>query len=236
MRYSNIIEGEFISRENRFIALVSIGGEAMRVHVKNTGRCKELLLPGSKVYLVKSDKEGRRTAYDLVAVEKKCDGGTILINMDSMIPNDAVAEWLPASGLFSPSATVKREYTYHDSRFDFFVVDGDRRALIEVKGVTLENNRRVMFPDAPTERGAKHLRGLVRAVEEGFEAYVIFVVQMDSALSLSPNTATDPEFSRALVYANKMGVRLCAYKCKVTPLEMLIDKPIEIILPSDGQI
>ena len=230
MRYNNVIKAEFISRENRFIAYVRINGVVERVHVKNTGRCRELLVPGATVYLDRSDVPTRRTAYDLIAVEKATACGMKLINMDSMSPNSAVAEWLPDSGLFGPDAHIRREYTYGDSRFDFYVEDGDRRALIEVKGVTLEDGGAVSFPDAPTKRGVKHLRGLAEAIGQGLDAYVLFIVQMDGVGFFRPNEANDPEFAEELRRACSAGVKILAYSCSVLPDEMNVSSPLEVRL------
>ena len=176
MKYTKIKAGVFLERLNRFIAKVLIDGKIETVHVKNTGRCRELLVPEAKVYLFASDNPNRKTKYDLIAVEKVTDRGIILVNMDSQVPNDVVAEWLPKSKLFSLNAVIKREVKFGNSRFDFYVGDGERKAFIEVKGVTLENDGVVSFPDAPTERGVKHINELVSCLSEGFEAYIIFVV------------------------------------------------------------
>ena len=165
MKYKNIVEGVFVSRPNRFIANVVVDGVEQIVHVKNTGRCRELLVEGAKVYLSVSDNLARKTKYDLVAVEKVTSRGVLLINMDSQIPNGVVSEWLPQSGMFSDNAVYRREYTYGKSRFDIYVEDGCRKAFVEVKGVTLENDGIVSFPDAPTERGVKHLNELITALD-----------------------------------------------------------------------
>ena len=179
MVYRNIIKGIFEERPNRFIAKVFVDGELCTVHVKNTGRCRELLVKGAEVFLSVSDNPQRKTKYDLIGVKKARKGKKpLLINMDSQIPNDVVAEWLPDSGIFSQDAKIRREVTHNSSRFDFYVQDGNRKAFIEVKGVTLENNRVAAFPDAPTERGVKHIKELISCLDEGFEAYIIFVIQM----------------------------------------------------------
>ncbi len=229
MKYKNITEGVFKSRPNRFIARVMIGEEEHTVHVKNTGRCRELLVPGCRVYLEKSDNPSRKTAYDLVAVEKVRERDTLLINMDSQIVNDAAEEWLKRNILFSRDARICREYTYGESRFDFFVEDGERRAFIEVKGVTLENDGEARFPDAPTQRGEKHLRHLIRAVSEGYEAYVLFIIQMKGIRSFAPNADTDPKFARALADASRAGVRILAYDCNITPDSIEADSPVPVI-------
>ncbi|MBR4934136.1 MAG: DNA/RNA nuclease SfsA, partial [Clostridia bacterium] len=174
MKYDNVREGRFISRPNRFIAIVELDGEEITVHVKNTGRCKELLIPGCTVYLEKAKNPERKTPYDLIAVKK----GDILINMDSQVVNGAAEEWIKKSGIFSSDARVKREVTHGASRFDLYIEDGDRRAFLEVKGVTLEKEGAALFPDAPTLRGVKHLNHLSEVILEGYEAYVLFVIQM----------------------------------------------------------
>ena len=223
MRYKNITEGRFISRPNRFIAVVDIDGEPITVHVKNTGRCRELLTENCRVFLEKSDNATRKTPYDLVSVIKHTDRGDIFINMDSSAPNDAVAEWLPISGLFSPQAIIRREVTHKSSRFDFFVADGERKAFIEVKGVTLEACGTAYFPDAPTERGVKHLYELSECIDEGFDAYVVFVIQMKGISSFRPNDSMHPQFGDMLRYAHEKGVHVIAVDCNVDEKGMKID-------------
>ncbi len=236
MRYGHVIEAEHIRRDNRFIATVKTASGPMRVHVKNTGRCRELLVEGARVYLSLSDKEGRSTPADLVAVEKICDDGRrILINMDSQLPNSMVCEWLGGSGLFSPAATVRREVTHGDSRFDLYVEDGERRAFIEVKGVTLERDGIAMFPDAPTARGVKHLEGLIRAVEEGFESYVVFVIQMKGVKVFKPNRETDRRFADALLRASEAGVRIIATDSVVSADSAEIDGYIRVELGENDE-
>lgn len=227
MEYKNITYGIFVSRPNRFIAVVDIDGVSKTVHVKNTGRCKELLVRGNRVVLEISDNPCRKTAYDLVSVYKKSD---ILVNMDSQLPNSLVAEWLPKSGLFTTNAMIKREVTYYNSRFDLYVEDGDRKAFIEVKGVTLEKDGHCLFPDAPSERGVKHIRELIKSVSEGYEAYIIFVIQMKNALSLSPNDDTHKEFGAALREAYEKGVKILAYDCNVTDTTVSIASQISVVL------
>lgn len=229
MKYERITQAVFVSRPNRFIARVLIDGGEETVHVKNTGRCRELLVPGCTVYLSEADSAGRKTRYDLIAVEKqRKDAPPLLINMDSQLPNAAAAEWLPESGLFGEGAVIRREVKYGSSRFDICVEDGGRRAFVEVKGVTLEHDGVAAFPDAPTERGVKHLRELCRAVDDGFEAWVLFVIQMKGVHVLRPNEATHPEFAEALRAAAGHGVKLLAMDCLVTPDSMVIDKPVDI--------
>ncbi|MBQ3465625.1 MAG: DNA/RNA nuclease SfsA [Firmicutes bacterium] len=267
MKYEKIVEAKFIERENRFVARAGIGegddAESVKVHVKNTGRCRELLVPGSTVYL--EDFEGRmgsrRMRYSLVAVEKKVGApeGKLLINMDSQAPNKVVHEALAdgrirlsglsdASGSGSNLTLIKPEVKYGDSRFDFYVEAGEsieqgksksleperalepKRAFIEVKGVTLEEDGHARFPDAPTERGIKHINELIRARREGYLAYIIFVVQMKGMKDVSPNYDTHPEFGDALAKAAEAGVSILAYDCKVTPDSLAIDRQIEFKL------
>lgn len=195
--------------------------------MKNTGRCKELLVPNAKVYLFVSDNPNRKTKYDLIAVEKVTDRGILLVNMDSQVPNDVVAEWLQKNELFSENAVIRREVKFGNSRFDFYIEDGERKAFIEVKGVTLENNGVVSFPDAPTERGVKHINELVSCLENGFEAYIIFVVQMKGILKFEPNAEHHKEFADALNSAREKGVKVLVYDCVVAPDTIEIDNNIE---------
>ncbi len=231
MQYGKVIAGIFSSRPNRFVAQVEICGRIETVHVKNTGRCRELLIPGCTVYLAESSNPLRKTRYDLVAVEKKCpDGRTLLINMDSQMPNEAVNEWLMSSPLCSPGAVIRREVKYHDSRFDFMIEDISRRIFAEVKGVTLEKDACALFPDAPTVRGVRHLNELVQAVREGFEAWVIFVIQMQGVQSFRPNDAMHAEFGSALRRAAGQGVQILAVDSLVTPEGMTVGNPVPVIL------
>lgn len=231
MKYDNVLKGVFLSRPNRFIAKVNIEGVIETVHVKNTGRCKELLINGAVVYLSKSDNPLRKTKYDLIAVEKVLeDGKRLLINMDSQIPNFVVCEFLENSDLFSNEAIIKREVTFENSRFDIFVKDKNRKSFIEVKGVTLEKDGLAMFPDAPTERGVKHLRELIEAKKQGYEAYVFFVIQMDNILKFSPNSKMHNEFSAVLREAYENGVNILAYNCKVTSDSIKINRKVRVIL------
>ena len=230
MKYRDVCEAKFIVRKNRFVAEAELpSGEIVTVHVKNTGRCKELLLPGCVVYLEHTVGEKRKTLYDLVAVLKKCDDTEILFNIDSSAPNKAVEEWLPG-GLFPSGARVRREVTFGNSRFDFYVESGDKKAYLEVKGVTLEEGGRLYFPDAPTERGVKHLKELCKCVKCGYEAYVLFVIQMKGAESFSPNVKTHPEFAEALRDAELAGVKILAVDCDVTPSEMKIRDFVKVEL------
>ena len=235
MEYGETVSGRFIIRHNRFVAEVEIDGRREVVHVKNTGRCRELLVPGAEVFLTVSGNPERKTKYDLIAVRKKRSGGdTLLINMDSQIPNGAVLEWLRNSTLFSPEARFRREVTYKDSRFDIYVEDGERRSFIEVKGVTLEKDGVAMFPDAPTERGVKHLNGLAGCVQEGYEAYVFFVIQMKGVAVFRPHDAMHPEFGDALRRAAAAGVKILAMDCRITPDTIAIDTPVEVRLSDRG--
>ena len=225
MRYGEMVEGIFLRRPNRFIAHVLIDGREAVCHVKNTGRCRELLVPGCRVWCEKSKNPARKTAFDLIAVEK----GTRIINMDSQAHNAAAGEWLRAGGL-GPITELRAETFYEDSRFDFsFTLDG-RRCYLEVKGVTLENDGVCAFPDAPTLRGAKHLRGLIRAAEEGYGAYVLFVIQMGDVVYLHPNEVTDPAFGDALRSAAAAGVTVLAMDCHVTPDTMELHRRVEVRL------
>ena len=231
MRYRKVIPGRFISRPDRFTAIVTVGGSEEKVHVKNTGRCRELLLPDASVYLAEADNPDRKTRYDLIAVEKVLDDGSkILINMDSQAPNKAAGEWLRSGGLFGEGASVRSEVRYRDSRFDFYIEQGERRIFLEVKGVTLEREGVAMFPDAPTERGLKHVRELAECINEGYEAYVLFVIQMKGMHLFRPNHATHPQFGEALAEAQRRGVNIAAYDCIVEPDSMTIDQPADTAL------
>lgn len=222
MKYKNIIKGKFIKRPNRFIAHVDINGIETVTHVKNTGRCKELLLPDATVILEKSDNPARKTAYDLVSVYKE---GLGLINMDSQAPNKLVMEWLSSSkSCFGNPLFIRPEFTYGDSRIDFYLEYEDKRALIEVKGVTLEIDGEAYFPDAPTARGTKHLRELTRAVENGYEAYICFVIQMPGIKKVHPNQATDPEFTKAYYNAINAGVKVLTLECNVNVDEVIVNE------------
>ena len=231
MKYSEVRPGLFVSRPNRFVALVDLDGGRIAAHVKNTGRCRELLVPGCEVWLEKAAGTDRRTAYDLVAVRKILpDGRSLLVNMDSQMPNEAAAEWLPGSGLLPEGAEIHREVRYRDSRFDFYMEGGGRRIFCEVKGVTLEEEGRALFPDAPTVRGIKHLRELTAALGDGFEAWILFVIQMEGVRVFSPNDAAHPEFGRALRDAVGAGVRVLAVDSRVTPDGLTIRGPVEIAI------
>ena len=231
MRYGKVVKAEFLRRPNRFIAEVKINGRTETVHVKNTGRCRELLVPGGTVYLEDRLQSTRKTRYDLIAVDKIRDGKPVLpVNMDSQIPNAAAAEWLPESGMFSPSAEIRREVTYGNSRFDLFIKDGDRQCFMEVKGVTLEHDGIAYFPDAPTERGVKHIRELIQCREDGFEAVILFVIQMKEIHQFRPHDAMHPAFGDALREAAAKGVKIMAMDCRITPESMVIDAPVTVVL------
>lgn len=266
MKYNQVVSGTFLQRPNRFIAHVLIDSKEEICHVKNTGRCHELLIPGCIVYCAVSDNPQRKTKFDLIAVEKrvayptgtnqqgipvatttsseaietngatnsKADPGSshlLLVNMDSQAPNAAVKEWLQSDASpFGKIDYLKPECKFGNSRFDFYLEKENRKIFLEVKGVTLEDNGIVLFPDAPTERGVKHVRELIHCHEQGFETCVLFVVQMERALYFTPNRKTHPQFADALCEAQNAGVQLLAYTCKVKPDEMKIDNPTEIRL------
>lgn len=215
MRYNNITKGIFHSRPNRFIAMVYVDGVLETVHVKNTGRCKELLVQGCTVFLEESDNPKRKTRYDLVAVIKAQNKKEIYVNLDSQAPNEMAAEWLPKSGLFPKGTTFRREVNCGDSRFDFCALTGETLTYIEVKGVTLERDGIAYFPDAPTERGVKHLKELATCADNGIGAMVLFVVQMKGVSQFRPNRVTHPEFADALAAAERAGVKIYAVDCKV---------------------
>jgi len=219
MKYYNIKTGKFISRPNRFIAIVEIDGREEICHVKNTGRCKELLLPGARVFLQEFDTEKRKTKYDLIAVYK----GDCLINMDSQAPNKVFGEWAKESGYFKNLTLIKPEQKYGDSRFDFYIEDGDRKIFVEVKGVTLEKDGVALFPDAPTERGVKHINELCKAKKNGYEAIIAFVIQMKGIKVFKPNKETHPEFAAALKKAANSGVEILCLDCIVAENELKID-------------
>lgn len=228
MRYANMVPGIFRKRPNRFIAYVDIDGQEQVVHVKNTGRCRELLVPGAAVWCQCSDNPARKTRYDLIAVEK----GGRLINMDSQAPNTAAREWLESGGL-GKVENLRPETVHGDSRFDFsFTLEG-KPCFLEVKGVTLEDDGVCAFPDAPTERGAKHLRGLAEAVRQGYGAYVLFVIQMADVKYLHPNDRTDPDFGIALREAAAQGVHIVAVECRVSEDTMEISGSVPVHLEGE---
>lgn len=230
MRYGETVEGKFISRPNRFLAWVQIEGQDTLCHVKNTGRCRELLRPGARVILTHHDTPGRKTAYSLTAVYK----GDTLFNIDSQAPNQAVWEWITqrqADGRFGRIVTARREVTYGHSRFDLYLeTEEGRRIFVEVKGVTLETDGTARFPDAPTERGLKHVRELTGCAGAGYGACLLFVLQMKGSIWVEPNWATQPDFGRALQEAVEAGVQILAYDCLVTPDSMQLDRPVAVRL------
>ena len=228
MRYTNMVPGFFRNRPNRFIARVEIDGKEQVVHVKNTGRCRELLVPGATVWCQHSDNPARKTQYDLITVRK----GQRLINMDSQAPNTAAREWLESGGL-GEIDNLRQETVHGDSRFDFsFTLEG-RTCFLEVKGVTLEDNGVCAFPDAPTQRGTKHLRGLAEAARQGYGAYVLFVIQMADVKYLHPNDRTDPNFGAALREAAAQGVKVLAVRCQVSEDEMYISGSVPVHLEGE---
>lgn len=229
MQYRDICCGIFRERLNRFVARVEIDGREERVHVKNTGRCAELLVPGNTVYLEKSDATGRKTAFDLVAVEKKGKAGPRLVNMDSMAPNRAAAEWLRAGGL-GMLEDLRSEVRIGDSRFDFCAKQEGRRVVVEVKGCTLEEEGIARFPDAPTLRGLKHVRGLTALARQGCRCVALIVIQMKGVCVFRPNWETQPEFGAALIEARSAGVEIVAMDCQVIPGSVTIDRPVAVEL------
>lgn len=225
MQYKTTVEGRFLARPNRFIAHVQIDGQVQVCHVKNTGRCRELLPQGARVWCQVADDPKRKTKYDLITVQK----GDRLINMDSQSPNAAAGEFLRAGGL-GKITQLRSEVFRGDSRFDFSFTRDGIPCFLEVKGVTLESDGICAFPDAPTARGVKHLKGLAQAAKEGCEAYVLFVIQMSDVTCLRPNDATDPAFGQALREAAAAGVQILAMDCAVTPDSIVIGKPVTVEL------
>ncbi len=226
MRYEHVIMGRFLCRPNRFVAHVQVGEETVVCHVKNTGRCRELFLPGAQVVLAKSRNPARKTAYDVVAVYK----GDRLINIDSQAPNRVFQEWAQSGGFLPEVSLIRPEYAYGRSRLDFYVEAGGKRCLIEVKGVTLEADGHARFPDAPTPRGARHMRELAQAMPEGYECYAFFVIQMEGMHDFSANDVTDPAFSAALESAARQGVHVAARGCHVTEDSIQMGEPVPVFL------
>ena len=226
MKYKNTTAGTFISRPNRFIANVDVGGEIKVCHVKNTGRCRELLTPNAKVILERSDAPARKTEYDLIAVYK----GDMLINIDSQAPNKVFGEWTKRVTFFKNVTLIKPEFTYGKSRFDFYIEADGKKILAEIKGVTLEDGGAVLFPDAPTERGVKHVKELIKAKAEGFDSYLFFVIQMRNCRYFTPNRMTHPEFADALLEAKKQGVEIFALNCEVDEASLEIYDFVPVIL------
>jgi sugar fermentation stimulation protein A len=226
MIYDRIKEGTFISRPNRFIANVLVDGKMEAAHVKNTGRCKELLVEGATIYLQEHKNTNRKTKWSLIGVKKE----ERLINMDSQAPNKVFYEWLKEEKLFKDIKFIKPEYTYKNSRIDFYLETNTDKILIEVKGVTLEENNIAMFPDAPTIRGVKHIFELCNSIEQGYKAYIVFVIQMNQIHYFTPNVKTHSEFANALNYANIKGVNILALDCDVTENSLTIKDKIRIVL------
>ena len=226
MNYERITEGKFIERPNRFIAYAELAGERETIHVKNTGRCAELLQPGAHIYVQESDNPERKTKWDLIAVEKCAR----IVNMDSQIPNRVVQEWIEEGNLFENTTLIKPEVTFGNSRFDLYVETNEKKAFIEVKGVTLENDGVVQFPDAPSERAVKHLEELIQAKKAGYEAYVFFVIQMKGVRYFTPNKNTHPEFCETLKKAKEAGVHVMAYDCDVTKDSIRLADPVDVVL------
>ena len=225
MKYENIIAATFLSRPNRFIAHIKVNNKEEICHVKNTGRCKELLLPGVELYVQTNNNPARKTKFDLITVKK----GNRLINMDSQAPNKVVGEWLAAGNL--PGVTfIKPECKYGNSRFDFYLEFGEQKAFMEVKGITLEENGIVRFPDAPTERGLKHLHELCTCTKENYKAFVFLVIQMNGVKHFEPNWETHAAFGQALIEAQKTGVKILAYDCLVSKDTLEINQPVKVQL------
>jgi len=224
--YKNIKEARFINRPNRFIANIEIEGKSQLCHVKNTGRCKELLTPGAKVFVQESDNFKRKTKYDLISIYK----GDMLVNIDSSAPNKVFYEWLTDSDIKEDILFVKLEAQYKNSRFDFYIETAKSRGFVEVKGVTLEKDGVALFPDAPTERGVKHLNELIDARQNGYAAWIIFIIQMQKVSYFMPNEAMHKTFSDALKAAQKQNVDMAALDCKVTRNSIIIENHIKIKL------
>lgn len=224
MIYKDIKKAKFISRPNRFIANIEIDGKTEICHVKNTGRCKELLIKDSDIFVQEHDSVKRKTKYDLISVYK----GDKIVNIDSQATNKVVHEWIKEGNLFDNVSLIKPESKYKNSRFDFYVEADNRKIYIEVKGVTLEENGIVMFPDAPTERGVKHLKELAECLEEGFDAYVIFIIQMSGVKLFKPNKKTHKEFAEILKEVSNKGVTVLAYECLVSENSMNIYKAVPV--------
>lgn len=224
MTYKNIIKAVFIDRPNRFIARCEINEQVEMVHVKNTGRCKELLIPGTTVFLEKFNAQTRKTNYDLISVIK----GNRIINIDSQAPNKIFLEWAK-SGKFLPDILlIKPEYRFLNSRFDFYIETPFKKIFIEIKGATLENNGVVMFPDAPTQRGLKHISELIEVKKKGYEAYIIFVIQMENAKYFMPNYITHKAFADKLKECDDNGVNVAAFDTIVTEKSIVLNNEVEV--------
>lgn len=231
MKYQNIHKAVFLSRPNRFIAHCLLDGETVVAHVKNTGRCRELLTEGATVYLDEPTGRERKTKYDLIAVQKQIENeGCLLINMDSQAPNEVAAELLRSGGLFPKATRIRREVTQGNSRFDFCIEEGDHITFLEVKGCTLESEGVASFPDAPTERGVKHIEELISLKKEGYGAAILFVIQMKGVYEFRPNDLTHRAFGDALRRAQAEGVKIYAYDSIITPDSIIADQPVEVKL------
>lgn len=226
MRYQNVERAVFLERPNRFVSWVELEGRREKCHVKNTGRCRELLVPGAPVYLQRAENPDRKTKYDLIVVEK----GKNLVNMDSQVPNHVVREWLEKGGLFEKITRLRPETRYANSRFDIYLEADGKKIFMEVKGVTLEEDGIARFPDAPTERGVKHIHELMECRKDGYEAYIFFVIQMKGVRLLEPNDRTHPAFGAALRQAATEGVHILAYDCLVTQDSIEIDQEVQVRL------
>jgi len=224
MKYSNIKEARFISRPNRFIANIEMDGKIQVCHVKNTGRCKELLVPNATVFVQESDNRHRKTKYDLISVYK----GNRLVNVDSQIPNKVFEEWVRAENIFHNISLIKAEATYKNSRFDFYIEADGKKVFVEVKGVTLEIDGVALFPDAPTERGVKHIKELCKCLDDGYEAYLVFIIQMKNVKYFAPNAETHKEFAETLKTAKKKGVNMIAVDCEVTKNSIVAKDYVEV--------
>lgn len=231
MIYKDIKEGVFLERPNRFIALVEIDGKIQKCHVKNTGRCKELLIPGVKVYVQEQNNPNRKTKYDLINVIK----GERMVNIDSQVPNKLVYDWILEGNYFKDLLHIQREKTFGNSRFDLYLETKSRKIFIEVKGVTLEEDGLVRFPDAPTQRGVKHIKELSQSIKEGYEAFVFFVIQMENVKKFQPNDLTHYEFGQALREGKANGIKILAYDCKVGKDRIKLGKPVPVDLLEESQ-
>lgn len=230
MVYKNIKQAKFLSRPNRFIANIEIDGKMEICHVKNTGRCKEILTPNATIFVQESDNTNRKTKYDLISVYK----GRRLINIDSQVPNRVFHEWVLDNNMFGEITLIKPEYKYKNSRFDFYIETEKKRTLVEIKGVTLEENGIVMFPDAPTERGIKHIIELSQSLKEGYEAYIVFIIQMKDVLYFTPNNKTHKAFGDELINAQKKGVKVIAVDCEVTETSIQAQEFVDVRLFTDS--
>lgn len=226
MKYNNILKGKFISRPNRFIAHIEVNGKIEICHVKNTGRCKELLVPNATVFVQENNNEKRKTKFSLIGVIKEDK----MINMDSQVTNKVVHEWISNGNLFDEITLIKPEVKYNNSRFDFYVETKNKKAFIEVKGVTLEEDGVVRFPDAPTERGVKHVNELCECIQDGYDAYILFVIQMKDVLYFEPNVKMHKEFAEALKKAKECGVNILAVDCEVTEDSINISDYVKVVI------